>query len=119
MVYDTVGHFDTTFKYVADHDLLLRAFYITEGESTAPKIWVRMRSAASEVLARTVGTELEVRSAQRNYGIQSSLGLYRNKNFQSNFSKQFLELCFAERHLINESRVLVVVPAFGLKGLAK
>lgn len=79
VVYETVGQFDTTFKYVADHDLLLRAFYHHRVRAVhVPKIWVRMRSGGvtGSGWRGLLEQNWEIRSAQRKYGIQSPLGVY-------------------------------------------
>ena len=78
-VYEKVGLFDTKFKYVADHDLLLRTFYHHEVKAVhVPDIWVRMRSGGTtgSGLRGLLEQNLEIRSAQRKYGIYSSIGSY-------------------------------------------
>ena len=68
--------FDLTYKYVADHDLLLRAFYSFDIPTThVDEIWVRMRSGGvtGSGWRGLVEQNKEIRRAQRKYGIQTSL----------------------------------------------
>ena len=73
-VYQAIGVFDLTYKYVADHDLLLRAFYSFDIPTThVDEIWVRMRSGGGQGVDGEVWLNKTKRfvELQRKYGIQT------------------------------------------------
>lgn len=78
-VYERFGKFDINFKLVADHDFLLKTFYVNKIKSVyIDDIWVRMRSggATGGNLKSIIKQNLEIRAAQKKNGIRSSLIIF-------------------------------------------
>ena len=78
-VYERFGNFDTNFKLVADHDFLLRVFYVNKIKSVyIDEPWVLMRSggATGGNLKSIIKQNLEIRAAQKKNGIHSSLLIF-------------------------------------------
>ena len=71
-VYDRVGRFDTSFRYAADYDFLLRAFYGARITAIyVPQVWVRMRAGGvtGGALSSIVAQNREIRRAQEACGV--------------------------------------------------
>jgi glycosyltransferase len=78
-VYERFGKFDINFKLVADHDFLLKTFYVNKIKSVyIDDVWVRMRSggATGGNLKSIIKQNLEIRAAQKKNGIHSSLFIF-------------------------------------------
>ncbi|MDA7844250.1 glycosyltransferase [Gammaproteobacteria bacterium] len=99
-VYERFGNFDINFKLVADHDFLLRAFYVNKIKSVyIDEPWVRMRSggATGGNLKSIIKQNLQIRAAQKKNGINSSLLIFIvtkfldriKQSFKSNYNKSF------------------------------
>ena len=83
-VYERFGKFDINFKLVADHDFLLKTFYVNKIKSVyIDDIWVRMRSggATGGNLKSIIKQNLEIRAAQKKNGIRSSLIIFMVTKF--------------------------------------
>ena len=75
-VYEQFGNFNLKYKLVADYDFLLRVFYMQKINSVyIDDIWVRMRSggATGGNLKSILSQNREIREAQKNNGINSSI----------------------------------------------
>ena len=79
-IYEQYGNFSTQFNAVGDVDFVLRIFYGEKINSIhVDKIWVCMRSGGAtggDSLASIFRQSLDIRSAQRQNGIESSLLIY-------------------------------------------